>query len=412
MITINTENLTKVEPTHGVQPNELKHYSSVSEYLNKIHSRKQGFYEVIEDDSLISKINDFSKTVSAKFDNIVVLGIGGSSLGTICIQQSLTHLFENKPRLHVIDNIDPTLIRELEDVIDPQKTLFIVITKSGSTPETLAEYFYFREKAAKENFVFITDPEKGLLREIANKESITAFEVPPNVGGRFSVLTAVGLLPAKLIGVNIEQLVAGAEKMKESFLNEDPEQNLPFKLAQLQHILGQKGKIINVMMPYSQKLIRFADWYKQLLAESIGKKPDVGLTPVSALGATDQHSQSQLYNDGPNDKFFIFVRVENQGPEIRIPNPFPKKLDYLKNVSFNKLIHIEMEGTIQALTEKDRPNITINIDEVNAETLGGLFMLFEAATAFLGELYDIDAFNQPGVELSKQITKKLLLEQQ
>jgi glucose-6-phosphate isomerase len=428
MIKLHTENLTKISAEHGLSEDEINSKSNlIQEYIEKIHKRDQGFYKVIDDTELVGKINEFASQIEGKFKDIVVLAIGGSSLGTICLQQSLTHLFQNEktgqPKLHVIDNIDPILIEELEDVIDIANTLFIVVTKSGSTPETLSEYFYFRERCEKlykyapDHFVFVTDPEKGLLRKIAYEENITSFEVPPDVGGRFSVLTAVGLLPAKLIGLDIGNLMKGAQEMRDAFLNEDPEKNLPFKLATIQYLLSQKGKTINVMTPYAQKLIKFADWYRQLLAESTGKKLDnnnkevnVGITPINALGTTDQHSQSQLYNEGPNDKLHIFMKVNILGHQIPIPNLYPddESVKYLNNVSFNKLIATEMEGTIQALTQNDRPNITLELEQIDENSLGQLFLFFEGATAFLGEYFNINAFDQPGVELSKQITKKLL----
>jgi glucose-6-phosphate isomerase len=281
----------------------------------------------------------------------------------------------------------------------------------------MSQYFYFRDKInkkkldPKKHFVFITDPENGLLREIAKKEKIPSFEVPENVGGRFSVLTPVGLLPAALLGIKIEKMLAGACKMRDQFLSNNPKENLPFQLAKIQYDLAKKGKSINVMIPYSQKLFRLADWYRQLLAESIGKKfnndgkvVNVGITPVNALGVTDQHSQLQLYNEGPNDKLFIFIEVEKLKPVLKIPSQL-----FNKNVTFNQLLQIEKDATASALTKNSRPNFTIKIDEINEENLGALFMLFEGATAFLGEMFNINTFDQPGVELSKKLTKEALI---
>lgn len=423
MITLHNENLFKVASEHGLSEGEIQKESALlATYLDQIHDRKQGFYEIIEDEGLLEKVNSFAANAEGKYDHFVVLGIGGSSLGTICLQQSLTHLFA-KPRLYVLDNIDPVIMNEIQDVIQLERTLFIVVTKSGGTAETMSEYMYFRNLCNNadldptEHFVFVTDPHNGLLRKIANDEGIISFDVPPNVGGRFSVLTHVGLLPARLIGIKVEELLEGANAMKELFLSDNSEKNLPFKLATIQYLLAKKGKTINVLTPYAQKLIRFADWYRQLLAESIGKKMNnkgeevnVGITPINALGATDQHSQSQLYNEGPNDKLHMFMRVKNMGIETPIPNLYPEEesLSYLKDVTFSKLIHTEMEGTVQSLTQNDRPNITLELDQINEHTLGELFLLFEGATAFLGEFFNINAFDQPGVELSKQITKKLL----
>lgn len=413
MLTLNLHNLLKINPKHGLPEHELaEHKDSVKDLIGRVHESQQGFYSIIDNQEVVEKINDFANEIKDKYQYFVVLGIGGSSLGTICLKESLK---PNSP-LFIIDNIDPVLIRDIEHKIDISKTLFIVVTKSGGTPETLSQYFYFRNKCdnehlnAKKHFVFITDPEKGLLREIANEEDIPTFEVPPNIGGRFSVLTPVGLLPAKLVGIDIEALLKGARNMRDKFLNEDLRKNLPLQLATIQHSLGKKGKIMTVMMPYAHRLIRLADWYRQLLAESIGKD-GIGLTPINALGVTDQHSQSQLYNDGPNDKLIIFIESKDHGPELPIPNlrPDSPTVDFLNNVSFNKLLKIEKEGTAQALTKNDRPNFTINVDSVNEEALGELFMLFEGSIAFLGELYGINAFDQPGVELSKNLTKELLL---
>ncbi len=373
--------------------------AEIKEYISEIEKKDQGFYRIIDDD--INDILEYASSVEDKYDDFVVLGIGGSALGTICLQQSLKHLHKCG-KLHVMDNIDPCFLAELDDVLDYKRTLIIVISKSGGTPETLSQYFYFREKC--DNLVFITG-KSGFLRETGEKEGIKTFNIPENVGGRFSVMTAVGLLPAALIGIDIRQLLMGAKEMRDRFLNEDFHENLPFQIAKLQYMHGKKGRNITVIMPYSQHLIKFADWYGQLLAESIGKTRDTGLTPTNALGVTDQHSQSQLYMDGPDDKFFIFIKVEELGAELKIPG---SKVDYLEGITFNKLMHTEQQGTIDALTQNNKPNITLTINKVNEHNLGALFMLFEGATAFLGEFYKINAFNQPGVELSKKLTKEYL----
>jgi len=435
MTKLNLKNLHQISPAHGLSKEDLSSKSNlIPKYLKKIHAREQGFYTVIDNQQTIDDIKTYAKNVEGKYNDIVVLAIGGSSLGTICLQQSLTHIFQNElrvpsskfqvPKLHVLDNIDPCLIKEIQDIIELPKTLFIVVTKSGGTPETLSEYFYFRSLTdhagldAKEHFVFITDPEKGLLRKIASEQNIPTFEVPPSVGGRFSVQTAVGLLPAALIGIDIDSLISGLQSMRDKFLSENLEENLPFQIATMQYELNKKGKTMNVIMPYSQRLIRFADWYRQLLAESIGKAQNeagqtvnVGITPINALGATDQHSQSQLYNEGPNDKFFMLIRVNDFGINLPIPNlhPTEEAVNYIKDTSFEELINIELQATAESYTQNDRPNITIEIEKVDAKTLGQLFMLFEGATAFLGEYFCINAFNQPGVELAKINTKKLLL---
>ncbi len=422
MISLDLSNLAKIKSAHGLSSKELAcPTAQIKKYLKKILSRKQGFYKIIDDREVIKKINAFVKARSGKYREIVVLGIGGSALGTICLQQSLMHLFINElsrksktPRLHVLDNIDPALMADFEDLIDLKHTLFIVVTKSGTTPETLAQYFYYASEIQKQklrlgnHFIFITGPKKGLLRQIALSEKIPCFDIPENVGGRFSVLTAVGLLPAKFIGLNIEKLLEGARTMRDSFFKTDFGQNPAFRLALTQYLLSKKGKNINVLMPYSQKLIRLADWYRQLLAESIGKEGH-GLTPVNALGVTDQHSQNQLYNEGPNDKLLIFIKVGSLGPGISIPHmsSFPG-FNFPGKLTFNQLMQTEMVGTISSLTKNNRPNITINIPKVDEFHLGQLLMLLQSATAFLGELFNINAYDQPGVEMAKKITRELL----
>lgn len=463
MLTLTTQSLHRLTAPHGLTPEELSSLNqNLPEYLTAIKSKNQGFHTLPDDRETPELIRQFAESVKGKYTDIVVLGIGGSALGPICIQSTLKSFFKkadsatrppaggplstpsalspapgpglpsvalskdgsfSEERLHVLDNIDPSLLSEISEYLDYSKTLFIVITKSGTTPETVAQYLFYRNEIQKRNLpvkdhmIFLTDPSKGLLREIARKDGITAFDIPQNVGGRFSVLSSVGLLPAALIGVDIQKMLEGAKEIRESFLNQNPDSNLPFRLAAIQYLLSKKGKTINVTMPYSQKLIRLADWYRQLLGESIGKavnnkgeKVNVGITPLSALGVTDQHSQTQLFNEGPNDKLIIFIKVNNLGPELKIPDPPAEnpELSYLKGITFNRLMEAEMQGTAEAYTANDRPNITIEIDEVNEQNLGALFMLFESATAFLGEMFQINAFDQPGVELSKKITKEIL----
>ncbi len=434
MIKFVTLGFEDIAPEHSISRAEVDGLNGrLGGYIDSIESKNLGFYKTIDNQDLVKDIEDYAAEIEGQFDDIAVCAIGGSSLGTICLQQSLTHLYENelpgrnRPRLHVLDNIDPELLAAFEDIVDIRKTLFIVVTKSGGTPETLSQFMYFRKRVLEvggtleDQFVFITDPEKGLLRQIANNnERIKTFPVPQDVGGRFSVLTAVGLLPAKLMGVDIRGLLEGARAMRDQFLNRNVLENMPFRLAEVQFLMEQKGKRINVMYSYAQKLIRFSDWYRQLLAESIGKAVNnngetvnVGITPVFALGATDQHSQNQLYNEGPNDKFFIFLAAHESARDIDIPfdDQFADSIGYLKNVSFNRLLKTEMRGTVDALAKYNRPSVELWVEKVDEYNLGELFMLFEGATAFLGEFYNINAFDQPGVELAKQLTKEYLTEQ-
>lgn len=405
MISINIENIC--------QKLSLKE-SFIDKCLKKIHSRNQGFYTDIDNNRPIKKINAFAKKVEKKYDHIVVLGIGGSALGTATLAKALGN--KKSPKFYILDNIDPTFIKETEEQLNLRKTLFIVVTKSGSTVETNMLYFYFRKKIEekklkiKDHFTIVTSQKKGLLIDTAKKENIPTFEIPKNIGGRFSVLTPAALLPAKLIGINIEKLLTGARIIRNSFLSKNSKKNLPFLLASVQYALEQKGKNINIIMPYSNKLTALSLWYCQLIAESLGKNGK-GITPIPALGASDQHSQLQLFQDGPKDKLIIFLEIENSKPTLVIPNPYPKnkELNFLKELTFNKLLKIEKSSTEKSLAKNNRPSITIKVDFLSEESMGELIMLFETSIAFLGEFYGINAYNQPGVEASKSLTKKALI---
>ncbi len=428
MISLDTSALGVINPQHGLSPAELSSVADkVSPFLAKIKSRNQGFFydEILNDTKLVDDILTFTDSAKGQYDSIVILGIGGSALGPIALREAFGNLFSGtSPELVVLDNIDPDFLAEATEYLDFSRTLFLVVSKSGGTPETVSQYFYFQDQLIKagldqkKHFVFITDPEKSFLLEQSKELGIRTFPIPPNVGGRFSVLTSVGLVPAALMGIDIKQMLEGARNMRDLFLNEDAMMNPAFVLASIQYLLMQKGKSQNILYPYSQKLFRIADWCRQLIAESTGKRHsedgaeiNTGITPIAALGATDQHSQNQLYFEGPNDKLFIFFEVENFTHHLDIPLPSDasEKLDYLKNTDFGTLLNLEKAGTGGALSQVDRPHITVKITRVDEAAIGEIFLLFEGATAFLCEFLNINAFDQPGVELSKNITKELLL---
>lgn len=380
----------------------------IPEFLTRFQEKRQGFPSLGKVTPALVATKILAEQLKGKFKDIVVLGIGGSALGVTCLRDALKGSHWNhhgNPRLFVLDNVDT--VDEVEALLDLDKTLFIVISKSGNTTETLAQYFYFKEKVSKENFVFITDPEDGPLRQWSKSQGIPALDIPRNVGGRFSVLSPVGLFPALLLGIDIEELLNGADEMAKLFYSEELDLNLPFQWATVQYLLEwEHGIPMTVLMPYSTRLSTLADWYRQLLAESIGKEGK-GLTPIRALGVTDQHSQLQLYNEGPTDKLFCFIHVE-KAPSPHLPTIDSRDFGYLSGQSFHTLMDKAFMGTRQALSEYKKPNVTLEIPEINAYELGQIFMFFEASIAFLGEYYRINAFDQPGVELSKRITKQLL----
>jgi glucose-6-phosphate isomerase len=269
------------------------------------------------------------------------------------------------------------------------------------------------EAKARERFVVTTDPEKGDLLAIAHQERYPAFVIPSNVGGRFSVLSPVGTLPAALMGFDVESMMNGAREAGAQAHNPFFE-NPALVAAFIQFVLErERAKKILVLFPYSQPLWKFAFWFKQLWGESLGKKLNrrgrevyYGQTPTAALGVTDQHSQLQLFIEGPNDKSFLFWAVKEFRQSLPIEHPFTKfdSMGYLEHKSVADLFRAEKQATEIAITEAGRPNATITLDRIDAEAMGALIMFSQYFTAYAGEFYDIDAFDQPGVEYGKKLT--------
>jgi glucose-6-phosphate isomerase len=392
-----------------------------------------GFLALPTDEALHRQSTDFAATARGKFDDVVVLGIGGSALGPIALRTALLKPAWNTlsaserggpPRLHVLDNVDPHTISALLGRLSLDRALFVVTSKSGGTAETMAQYLIVRERLieakvdARANVVFVTDPKKGALREIANEERIAALDIPPAVGGRYSVLTPVGILPAALVGIDTGQLLAGAGEIAERCrtAGDNLTQNSAGVFATLQHLADTKlGRHIHVLMPYSDPLRDVADWFVQLWAESLGKHRTpgdrgAGPTPLGALGATDQHSKVQLFMEGSPDKTVTFIAVGDGGADLTIPKLHSnvKELGYLGGHQLGELLSIEQRATAGALARRGRPNMTIHVDRVDAWHLGALFMLLEIATIYAGELYGVNPLDQPGVELGKQFTYAML----
>jgi glucose-6-phosphate isomerase len=393
-------------------------------------SGEVGFVGLPGDSGLLQQVTRYADSARGKYDDVVILGIGGSALGPIALRTALRpsgwNMLDDRarggfPRLHVLDNVDPETIASLLGRLKFERTLFIVTSKSGGTAETMAQFVIVHEKLVaarldlKNHLVFVTDPRQGALRPLAQRLNVPALDIPPSIGGRFSVLTPVGTLPAALIGIDIKALLDGAGGMAKRCETDDLARNPAGVYAMLQWLADTRiKKSIAVFMPYSDPLRDFADWFVQLWAESLGKKrkdgTSVGSTPLAALGATDQHAQVQLFMEGPADKTVTFVAVRERGTDVRIPAGFNdvKELGYLGGHSLGELIDIEQRATAGALARRGRPNMTITLDRVDAASVGGLMMFLELATAYAGQLYDIDAFNQPGVELGKQFAYALL----
>jgi len=437
MLTLNYLNVLSetIGSEHGLQESDL---AAMQPRLNDAHhnvrqlgtSGKVGFMDLPHQKEEAKRILAWAKKTKGQFDTLVVLGIGGSALGNTAVQHALKtpywNLLPNKDRkgwlrLFVLDNVDPRWTADLLNVLDVKKTLFNVISKSGTTAECLANYFIFREalnkkvgaKKAAKHLVFTTDASKGYLRDAAIKEGIQSFVIPANVGGRFSVLSPVGLISAALTGVDILSLLEGAEIMSRRCTNGSLKENPAAMYAAIQYQYLQKGKKLSVLLPYSQNLWSMADWYRQLWAESLGKRVDrkgnvvhVGPTPIKALGVTDQHSQAQLYMEGPFDKIITFLSVKDFNRKTAIPKV--DKAHYLSGRSLNELLKAEEQGTRSALTKAQRPNVTVTLSEISPLTMGQLFFFFEMSVAYMGELMNINAYDQPGVELAKEYTYALM----
>ncbi len=394
-----------------------------------------GFLDLPYASETVGEVKRLAEGFGQWFEDIVVLGIGGSGLGAKALKNALLGPYWNDrsaderdhfPRLHVVDNPDPFTMQGLLERLDPARTLYNVVSKSGATAETMAQYLVVRrvveeavgEASARGHFLFTTDPAKGVLRRIGEGEGIPMLPVPENVGGRFSVLSPVGLLPAAVCGIDVDALLAGAAAMEARCRSEVLAHNPAGVLAALLHHADVSwGRPIHVLMPYSDRLRSLALWFQQLWAESLGKARTVdgdmratGPTPVAALGATDQHSFLQLLMEGPQDKVVLFVEVEDHGPDATIPNRHPEmpELSYLGGHSLGALINTERRATAEALRREGRPNATLYMPRVAARELGELLMLFQVATVYAGALYRVNPLDQPGVELSKRLTYGLM----
>lgn len=440
-IRIDYRNVTSavIGAKNGITPGQLKSLEKkIKSLISKINNqRKAGrtpFRDLPYDKRISKRVNELVKAIRKDCDYLVVLGIGGSALGNIALDTALRPFLPDPkdkqskwPELFVLDNIDPAQFGSFLDYLKPKlkKTIFNVISKSGRTSETAAQFMIIRDMLIKalgkvgyqKRVVATTDAKAGTLRAIADSDKLQTLEVPDGVGGRFSVLSEVGLFSAAMCGINISQLLAGARDMDERVSCKDFRRNPAAINAAINYHYYTHGKPISVMMPYSYALKDMADWYRQLWAESLGKKLDlnerdvwIGPTPVNALGTTDQHSQVQLYREGPNDKLFTFLQVNKFDQDLTI-SPAPDcapELGFLAGKKMSKLLNDEKKATEYALLESKRPCLTVFFDRVNAYTVGQFIYLYEVTTSLVGALFNINPYDQPAVELGKEATFALM----
>jgi len=429
--------MSEMAGEHGLTPAEISAHSAraldaLRSFRRLSEDGQQGFPHLPFQAETAKDILKFSYSVRGTYDAVCLVGIGGSALGAWAIDNALRgphpvqpQFSKKNPRLVVLDNVDPAFVEGALDSMDPRRTLVLVVAKSGATAETVATFLIVREwltrkigRKAAQRIIAVTSAGKGDLAVLADKEGYRTFEIPGNVGGRFSVLSPVGMVPAALIGIDIRKIFKGAMMMTHLAWQEDVEENIALRSALLQYLIWNlKSKPIQVAFPYSNRLWGTAFWFRQLWAESLGKAflrtgeaIHAGQTPVAALGTTDQHSQVQLYVEGPNDKVHTFWAVEKHRDAGRIPKTRVglEAFDYLPGQSLAKLIDAERRSTAAALTAAGRPNCTFTLEKVDEEHIGAFFQLLEFQTAFTGELLNINAFDQPGVELGKKFTFGLM----
>jgi len=445
MLKIDFQNtdIQKVGPKQGLNLKQVwtEHRSQMATIIKNTYATKNTdgawtkWLNLGYDKQLASDIEAYAKSVKGRYSDMVILGIGGSSLGGYALLRALLHPYWNqlsdeqrdgRPRYYFVENVDADQVQPLLSILNPERTLFVVISKSGTTAETMAAFMIAKDwletklpaDKVAEKIVAVTDAKTGVLRPVADKEGYQTFPVPDDVGGRFSVFSAVGLLPAALGGISLSELQRGIQDIDKVLQNENLEENPAAQAALIHYLSCQQGRDLAVFMPYSYRLASVSDWFVQLWAESLGKKENlkgdvvhVGPTPVRAVGVTDQHSQVQLFNEGPNNKLFTFIDVLAPETDIKIPtNQFSDvpDLSYLNGQPLSKLMQAEFESTRACLTGNQRPNMTITLSKVDAYHFAQLLYLLEVQTAFAGCLLEIDTFNQPGVELAKKYTYALM----
>jgi len=418
----------------GIHPDELTtlrpRLASVVATLQE--ERAQGLHPFLDlpgERRALGETLALAEQLRDEVDSFVVLGIGGSARGARALASALAQEVvpagRRTPRLVVADNIDPASFAGLLDELDLSRTLFNVVSKSGETAETIAQFLVVRERLLRElgavdyvkHILVTTDADGGALRQIVNDEGFPSTSFPSGVSGRYSALSSVHLLPVALLGIDVEQVLDGAAAMDERCREADPQRNPAAILAGVRYLLDVlHGVPTAVMMPYADRLVPLADWWCQLWAESLGKRVErdggrlsIGQTPVRAVGAADQHSQMQLYLDGPADKLVTFLRVADPGVAVEIPRSYPDIEDvaYLGGHELGELLGMEQRAMELALNKRGRPTITIEVPDLTPHALGQLVYLLEVETALTAALFGVDPYNQPAVEEGKRLTSGL-----
>ena len=397
---------------------ELKYRTKSKEAIEKINKKYNSWgldFLKVDENKDIKKVINFAEKTKNNFENIVVLWVGWSALWTRALMQALKWKYYNElsrkkrwnnPKLYILDNVDPKEIDDLVQVLDLKETMFIVISKSGWTIETMSQFSFFKDLIKKENlkpknhFVIVAW-ENSPFKEKSLEKGYTVFDIPEWVGGRFSAFTNVWLLPLAFIWIDIEKILLWVNKIKQSLLSDNIFKNPALLTAIIQyHTYFELNKNITVFFPYVWNLFFLWEWYKQMMWESLWKWW-IWVTTTSAIWTTDQHSQLQLYYDWPNDKLLTFLEVEDLWIDLEIWKNVP--------FTFKQLLDIEKYWTQMSISSYNKINYTIKIDKLNEETIWELIIMLEVQTAILWEFYGFNAFDQPWVEIGKKITKDELV---
>ncbi len=405
--------LNSLYPKFQLSPD--KHQAILTAFRATINKPEIGFFRFIQN----GENSKHAQQIAEKFKSkklLVHVGIGGSSLGPEMLLSALG--ITPGKQVQFVNNIDTDMLVRQMKSWNPQDTFFYIVSKSGGTPETLAALAIISRWLKNHNIdesqwnqyiVICTDPKKGDLLTFAQKYSLDCLEVPPSIGGRFSVLTDVGALTAFWAGIQFDELILGAQEFCKDILHDDPSQNILTQLTQYIFEHRQNGRTQTVLMPYSSLLKDFTAWWVQLWGESLGKN-NIGLTPIMAYGATDQHSQMQLFMQGPQDKVMLMLECERAQSSLSLSSELSLAgTEILQGFSLDQLMKAEFEGTLLALEKEARPYAHLKVDALNAKNLGKLILLFQSLTVSVGHLIGVDPFDQPGVEAGKNFARDWLI---
>ncbi len=384
-----------------------------------VRKKTQGFLDLPFDRKAQKESAAVAKIVSKRFSDLIVLGIGGSDLGGRMLKETLGDGSRKKrTRVHFAgSSTDPEVMAKLLKEFNPKTTAINIVSKSGGTPEPMMAFYFLRDRLIKKvgaehasaHIIATTDGQKGPLHDLAFEQGYEMLTIPSNVGGRYSVLSPVGLFPAAVMGIDTDALLSGARAAVDAFHESSVSSCVTCRYAGL-HVLGaeKRGQDIQVTVPYSARMNEFGRWVKQLVAESLGKKKTrrgrvahKGITAMNAAGPEDQHSQLQLWSEGPFDKLITFLEINRFDKDVIAPK-------HLGGGSVAAFTHLARKATAEALRREGRPNGTLFVERLDARTMGELIIFFELSVSLMGELMDVDAFDQPGVELMKKLLKKEL----